>query len=57
MAKREITVTLATGEPKTGLWCDRCALPSRIDVPLYVLSSHGVGEPRMVVYCTEHGRD
>lgn len=57
MPKRDIVVTLIPGVPKTGLWCERCALPSRIEIPLHMLSSHGVSELTTVVYCDEHGGD
>jgi hypothetical protein len=57
MAERTVTITLIPGEPATGLWCDRCALPSRIEVPLYMATSRGVSTLRTVAYCAEHGSD
>lgn len=32
---------LTCGTPKTGIWCDTCALPSRYRIPLYVLGEAG----------------
>jgi hypothetical protein len=32
---------LALGTAKTGLWCDTCLLPSRYEVPLFVLDDDG----------------
>lgn len=55
MAERTVTITLIPGEPVIGLWCERCALPSRIEVPLHMLTRHGVSSLKKVVYCTEHG--
>lgn len=38
---RSVAMHLALGTPTTGLWCDTCLLPSRYEVPLYVLSDDG----------------
>jgi hypothetical protein len=57
MAERTVTITLMPGDPTTGLWCDQCALPSRIEVPLHMLTQHGVTNMKTVTYCAEHGRD
>jgi hypothetical protein len=32
---------ITVGTPKTGLWCPTCLLPSRSDVPIYVLGEVG----------------
>lgn len=34
-------VGLVPGTPKLGLWCDTCLLPSRYEIPLYVLGDDG----------------
>jgi hypothetical protein len=57
MADRTVTITLTQGEPTIGLWCEHCALPSRVEIPLHMLTQHGVSNFRTVTYCTEHGRD
>ncbi|GIH91956.1 hypothetical protein Psi01_25860 [Planobispora siamensis] len=31
------------GTPRTGLWCERCALPSAVEVDVYFIV--GSGEP------------
>lgn len=38
---RTKTMSLTLGNPTTGLWCDTCLLPSRYEVPLYVLGDDG----------------
>lgn len=32
---------LVAGGPMVGLWCEKCLLPSRYEVPLYVLDDDG----------------
>lgn len=34
-------LTLAPGTPTVGLWCETCLLPSRYEVPVYVLLGDG----------------
>jgi hypothetical protein len=34
-------VMVTPGEPETGLWCDRCNLPSLVRFPLYLTSEEG----------------
>lgn len=41
------------GDPKTGLWCPYCALPSRIEVPIRSLSDNGVSGGSSVTRCLE----
>lgn len=36
-----VAMPLTIGTPVTGLWCDTCLLPSRYDVPLYLLDDDG----------------
>jgi hypothetical protein len=36
-----LRVQLTPGTPKTGLWCPTCLLPSRSEVPIYVLGENG----------------
>jgi hypothetical protein len=36
-----LRVHLTPGIPKTGLWCPTCLLPSRSEVPIYVLGENG----------------
>lgn len=57
MAERAVTVNLTVGEPETGLWCERCALPSRAELPIYAVTNRGVSKLSPVSVCTEHGRD
>lgn len=40
--KAALTLQLATGEPRLGLWCDSCLLPSALEVDVHIM-------------CTEHG--
>lgn len=42
-----IIIVTYPGTPDTGLWCDRCALPSGLGIPIYVLADDG---PRLLVY-------
>jgi hypothetical protein len=36
-----VTTRLTPGTPKTGLWCNTCLLPSRVEVSIYVLGEAG----------------
>lgn len=57
MATRSVTIQVVVGEARIGGWCARCALPSRIEAPIYMLTKHGVTLLKAVAYCAEHGRD
>lgn len=57
MAQRYVVVNITVGEPVVGLWCDTCALPSKVEFPLYTITEHGVSQMSSVPWCTEHGRD
>ena len=37
--------------PETGVWCDRCALPSAIRYPYNTLNSEGVGGGGTLTIC------
>lgn len=49
-----ITVHITAGTPTTGLWCDTCLLPSRYEIPLYVLGSEGPRQVGLVNRCDGH---
>jgi hypothetical protein len=50
-----ITVNnIVPGTPTTGLWCETCLLPSRYEVPLYVLGSDGPIQVALVNRCEGH---
>lgn len=53
-----VTVLLSAGEPETGLWCDACLLPSRIRVPITMITTAGASDTAIppVGICTECGR-
>lgn len=51
MATRIRHLYLVLGEPSTGLWCERCALPSLIVVPVYTLSEYGVRSGSTITRC------
>ncbi len=57
MASVTVTFHLVQSEPRTGLWCDRCALPSRAEVDVTAISYYGVAETRTVGVCTEADHD
>lgn len=53
-----LKVTLSAGTPRRGLWCERCSLPSVVEVDLWMLTSAGmrlVGTHRKCVEVA-HGR-
>lgn len=50
-----IVVQLTPGEPVTGGWCDPCALPSLVRLPIYQLRPQGVSLIDVVQVCEEHG--
>lgn len=58
--KRTLTLHVATGEPRLGLWCDRCLLPSVIEVDAHFMcaehGSHKVGTYRQCTSCGTNGR-
>lgn len=49
-----VFLPLATGTPVAGLWCDTCLLPSRYEVPVYVLGDDGPSQIGTAGGCTEH---
>jgi hypothetical protein len=48
-----IEITLSVRE--VGLWCDRCALPSKVDVGMYRLREDGVALVGSFVKCFTEG--
>lgn len=44
-------------EVEAGLWCDRCALPSQVQVILTLLCPHGVTTLGYVTGCPDHPAD
>lgn len=59
MAKPDVVMSFKAGEPRTGGWCERCALPSLIEVDIDVVSETLAGTPLGVtttkaVHCTNH---
>jgi hypothetical protein len=59
MAKRDIVMNFKAGEPRTGGWCERCALPSLIEVDIDIVAETPNGVPLGVdtakaAYCTNH---
>lgn len=55
---RSCTVFISGGEPETGLWCDDCLLPSRVRVPIVMITESGASDTAIppVDLCTECGR-
>jgi hypothetical protein len=49
-----VTLNLVAGTPTTGLWCDTCQLPSRYEVPIYVLGTNGPRQVGLVNRCDRH---
>ena len=49
-----VTIHLVPGTPVTGLWCDTCLLPSRYEIPIYVLGDEGPIKTGMINRCREH---
>lgn len=42
------------GEPRLGIWCERCALPSAIEVEVYLLTAGpSISTLGTLVFCTE----
>jgi hypothetical protein len=41
MASRTLVIHLATGEPRTGIWCDGCLTSARYEVDFYRLTDDG----------------
>lgn len=48
-----VTVWVTTGEPETGLWCDRCLFPARIRIPVYLMTASGFTPLGVYDACTE----
>lgn len=46
---------VSTGQPETGLWCDRCLLPSRIRFTVYVTTEHGSRPIGVIDACQDCG--
>jgi len=42
MARRELVIHLAHGEPRLHLWCDRCLTSARYEMDLLRLGDDGV---------------
>lgn len=55
MAAAYITFWLVLGTVETGVWCDRCLVPSRIRVPVYRVNEHGVALHCNLLNCLECG--
>jgi hypothetical protein len=58
MAVGAYTVLLSTGEPETGLWCVECLLPSRVRIPVVMITEAGASDTAVpaVDVCTSCGR-
>lgn len=48
-----VVVDIVPGTPTVGLWCDRCQLPSGVEVPVHALSASGVGQIAVMRHCTD----
>jgi hypothetical protein len=55
MAGLSVTIRVMAGDPVTGLWCETCALPSVISVPVYLLSNSGVTLHGHALKCADCG--
>jgi hypothetical protein len=55
VAKAEYVVMVSSGVAETGLWCDRCLLPSRVRFPLYATDERGSGVVATYDECRECG--
>lgn len=42
MAERTFTVHIETTEPEVGIWCEPCALPSKVRVRAVMITGRGV---------------
>lgn len=47
-------VALSPGTPTTGLWCDICNLPSKVEIPVNAFIGENVYKLGSADYCTEH---
>lgn len=54
---RTVTVLISIGKTETGLWCDRCLLPSRVRVHLIMTTETGSSDTAIspVERCEECG--
>ncbi len=53
-----LVINVRVGEPIFGQWCDRCLLPSRIEIPLYRVHDDGTETPLATAgHCTDHTED
>lgn len=50
-----VVVALDTGTAQPGVWCERCALPSAVAVPVYAMSGAGVALVLTVEACAGCG--
>lgn len=50
-----VVATVTPGEPRLGIWCDRCLLSSRFEVDVFIVSVHGVSKVGTYEGCTENG--
>ncbi|WUI02116.1 hypothetical protein OHR68_10000 [Spirillospora sp. NBC_00431] len=48
MANPDVVARIETSEPRTGGWCDRCALPSLVEVDVTVFGETTNGTPLAV---------
>lgn len=48
-------VFISAGKPETGLWCDACQLPSRVRVPVTMVTETGADDTTIppIDACTE----
>lgn len=53
MAAASLVVNIATSEPRTGLWCDLCALPSGVEIDAFLLLPTGVSSIGVLRRCAE----
>lgn len=50
-----VTVHVTAGDPEPGYWCDRCLLPSAVELPIHGLHEHGVMELGRLRACPDCG--
>lgn len=57
MAQRVVSIVVAVGTPRTGLWCSTCALPAAIEMDVWVLTRAGLRLLGVQTLCAEanHG--
>jgi hypothetical protein len=55
---RAVTVTVEAGTPRVGLWCDRCLLPSAVEIDYWAFSGSRIlalGVKRLCKECGANG--